>query len=295
MLGEHVKQAGSVVEPSRLRFDFNHHKALTEDEIKAIEQLVNDKIRTSQPVKAYELAYEDAQKRHDIIQFFGEKYGKVVRVIDIDFSKELCGGTHTHNTGSIGYFRITKESSIASGVRRIEAASGSEAEAFAYEAQSTLHHIAEQLKTPAAKVVERIEKLGEEVKELHASLKNLQKERLSRLASTLSVKTSKNGVSYCVRSVDVGPQDLKALLDTISELYPLAVVALACSEPTKAHLTVRVPQNLVTQGLKANELIKPALTTLEGSGGGKAEHAQGAGKAVGNIQQALDQIENSLL
>ncbi len=295
VLGEHVKQAGSVVEPSRLRFDFNHHKALTEDEVKAIEQLVNEKIRISLPVQAYELAYEDAQKRHDIIQFFGEKYGKVVRVIDIDFSKELCGGTHTHNTGSIGYFRITKESSIASGVRRIEAVSGKEAEAFAYESQNILHTLAEHLKTPVAKVVERIEKLGEEVKELQNSLKLVQKERLSRLANSLQFKENKNGVAYCVKCVEASAQDLKPLMDALVELHPHAVMALACTEPNKVHLSVRVPQSLAAHGIKANELIKPALSTLEGSGGGKAEHAQGAGKAVGNIQQALDQIEQSLL
>ena len=132
------------------------------------------KYATTCPVQAYELAYDEAQKRHDIIQFFGEKYGKVVRVIDIDFSKELCGGTHTHNTGTIGYFRITKESSIAAGVRRIEAVSGDEAEAFAYEHQNTLHTVAEHLKTPG-KGVERIEKMGEEIKELETRLKRCKK------------------------------------------------------------------------------------------------------------------------
>lgn len=294
VLGGHVKQAGSVVEPMRLRFDFNHHKALTEDEIRAIEQMVNEKIRHSSPVNAYELAYDEAQKRHDIIQFFGEKYGKVVRVIDVDFSKELCGGTHTHNTGTIGYFRITKESSIASGVRRIEAVTGVEAEAFAYEHKDTICHIAEHLKTPHAKVLERIEKLGHEVKELESALKQLQKERLNSLANGLEFKNNKNGIPYCVHSVEVTPADLKPLMDALEQRNPQGLLAIGCKEQTKAHLSVRVPQALVTLGLKANELIKPALATLEGSGGGKAEHAQGAGKAVGNLQQALDQIENSI-
>lgn len=294
VLGGHVKQAGSVVEPMRLRFDFNHHKALTEDEIRAIEQMVNEKIRHSSPVNAYELAYDEAQKRHDIIQFFGEKYGKVVRVIDVDFSKELCGGTHTHNTGTIGYFRITKESSIASGVRRIEAVTGVEAEAFAYEHKDTICHIAEHLKTPHAKVLERIEKLGHEVKELESSLKHVQKERLNSLANGLEFKNNKNGIPYCVHSVEVTPADLKPLMDALEQRNPQGLLAIGCKEQTKAHLSVRVPQALVTLGLKANELIKPALATLEGSGGGKAEHAQGAGKAVGNLQQALDQIENSI-
>ncbi len=295
VLGGHVKQAGSVVEQGRLRFDFNHHKALTDDEVRAIEHMVNEKIRHNYPVKAYELAYEDAQKRDDIIQFFGEKYGKVVRVVDVDFSKELCGGTHTLNTGTIGYFRIAKESSIASGVRRIEAVTGLEAEAFAYEHKDTLHLIADHLKIPQAKIIERLEKLTLEVKELETALKQMQNERLGQLAGSLAFKKNKDGVAYCVHVVDVSPGDLKPLMDALSQRNPKSLLAIACKEPNKAHLSLRVPQELVSLGFKANELIKPALTTLEGSGGGKAEHAQGAGKAVGNIQQALDQIETSLI
>lgn len=292
VLGGHVKQAGSVVEPTRFRFDFNHHKALTEDEIRTIEQMVNEKIRLNHPVNAYELAYEDAQKRHDIIQFFGEKYGKTVRVIDIDFSKELCGGTHTASTGTIGYFRITKESSIASGVRRIEAVTGSDAELFAYEHKEMLHKIAEQLKTPQPKLLERVEKLNQEVKELEATIQKMQKERLTSLARSFEFKKNKDGLFYCVQAADVQPADLKLLMDALAEIKPSGIMAIACKEPTKVHLSVRVPQG---SSIKANELIKPALTTLEGSGGGKAEHAQGAGKAVGNMQQALDLIEQSLL
>ena len=121
----------------RLRFDFNHHKALSKEELHQIEDLVNEKIREDQPVKAYELSYEEAQKRSDIKQFFGEKYGAKVRVIDIDFSKELCGGTHTSRTGTIGFFRIAKEGSIAAGVRRIEAVTGKAAEEFAARERKT--------------------------------------------------------------------------------------------------------------------------------------------------------------
>ncbi len=294
VLGAHVKQAGSVVEPTRLRFDFNHHKALTKEEIQAIEQLVNEKIRHATKVDAYELAYEDAQKRSDIIQFFGEKYGKTVRVIDIDFSKELCGGTHTHNTGSIGYFRITKESSIAAGVRRIEAACGSEAEEFAYEHDRLIQHLADSLKVAPAKLVERIEAMQHELKTSEHELKELQKEKLKTIAHALDFKKNKT-INFCVDQVEISPKDLKNLMDITSELYPDALVALACKEESKAHLSIRVPQALVASGLKANELIKPALTILEGSGGGKPEHAQGAGKAVDKLPQALEQIENSLL
>ena len=145
VLGEHAKQAGSVVDPDRLRFDFSHHKGLSFDEIREIESLVNQKIRENFEVKAYEIPYETAQKRQDIKQFFGEKYGSVVRVIDIDFSKELCGGTHTHATGDIGYCRIIKEGSIAAGVRRIEAVTAQVAESFAYASDDLIKDISDSL------------------------------------------------------------------------------------------------------------------------------------------------------
>ena len=158
VLGEHIKQAGSVVDPNRFRFDFSHHKALTEDEIRKIEDLVNHRIRENLPVKAYELTYEEVMKKEEVKQFFGEKYDSIVRVIDIDYSKELCGGTHTSATGNIGLFRIAKEGSIAAGIRRIEGATGEDAEALAREDENLLNHLAAVLKThpvidhPAASV-----------------------------------------------------------------------------------------------------------------------------------------------
>jgi len=133
VLGSHIRQAGSLVEPSRLRFDFNHHKALTKEELREIEQLVNEKIWDNKPLKTYELQLEDVQNHPEIKQFFGEKYGKTVRVVDINgYSKELCGGTHVNNVGEVGYFRIAKEGSIAKGVRRIEGVTGKEAEKLRY-------------------------------------------------------------------------------------------------------------------------------------------------------------------
>jgi alanyl-tRNA synthetase len=141
VLGHHIKQAGSLVDEKRLRFDFSHHKAVSPAEIREIERLVNEKIRSDKAVESYELKYEDAQKRSDIKQFFGEKYGDKVRVIDIDFSKELCGGTHAARVGTIGLFKIAKESSIAAGVRRIEAVTGAYAEALVEEQESLIQAV----------------------------------------------------------------------------------------------------------------------------------------------------------
>ncbi len=294
VLGEHTKQAGSVVDAERLRFDFSHHKALTEEEIRTIELLVNEKIRRNVSVAAYELPYEEVQKNHEIKQFFGDKYGKVVRVIDIDFSKELCGGSHIEHTGQIGYFRIAKESAIAAGTRRIEAVTGYEAEQLAYQPVAIIDTLASHLKVPATKVLERVEKLLQETKGIEAELKQLQKEKLASLAATLVLATSPSGIPYCISKVNLKAGDLKLLADELAIRLPSSVLALACQENQKAHLLVRVSQDLVTKGIKANELIKASLATLDGSGGGKAEMAQGAGKAVEKIDQALQQLSKML-
>ncbi len=166
VLGSHIRQAGSLVEPDRLRFDFHHHKPMTREEVRRVEQLVNGKIRSNQSVAAYELPYEEVQKKGEIKQFFGDKYGAVVRVIDIDFSKELCGGTHVHHLGMIGLFRIFKEGSISAGVRRIEALVGKPAEEFMYMQEDLLNDTAMLLKTVPAKLPETVIHLLEENKQL---------------------------------------------------------------------------------------------------------------------------------
>lgn len=292
VLGEHVKQAGSVVEPTKLRFDFSHHKALTPEDIRAIEFMVNEKCRYNLEVAAYELSYNEAQKRHDIKQFFGDKYGQVVRVIDMEFSKELCGGTHTSHTGTIGYFRITKESSIAAGVRRIEAVTGKEAEEFAYTADDTLQHAADLLKTTPHKLLERVEKSQEELKILQQELAMLQKERLQSLAKSLVRMTSASGIAYYIDSVSTKPAELRLLAEEIKD--PGAVIMLACLDSQKAHLFIKVSQEVQAKGISAAQLIKPALGILEGSGGGKADSAQGAGKAVSKLRDALDALRAQL-
>lgn len=290
VLGEHAKQAGSVVDDLHLRFDFSHHKQLTEDELKKIEEIVNDKIRDNLEVKAYELPYSEASKRHDIKQFFGEKYGSQVRVIDIDYSKELCGGTHTSRTGNIGYFRIAREASIAAGVRRIEAVTGKEAEKFSLQPEETLKSIAEKLKIPHHKLSERIDKMNEEMKELQNELKNLKKMKLEKLAQELVAKTSPKGVAHIVSEVNCKPDELKLLADELTSKLPSHVLGLGCVDSDKAHLFVKVSADLQNKGIKAQELIKAVLPIIEGNGGGKADFAQGAGKLKEKLPQALNEL-----
>lgn len=295
VLGEHIKQAGSVVDPLRLRFDFSHHKALTTEEIDQIEDLVNAKIRENKAVNAYEISYDQAQKQQDIKQFFGEKYGATVRVIDIDYSKELCGGTHTQAVGNIGFFRIAKESSIAAGIRRIEAVTGEEAELMARQSDQQLAALATALKTQPAKLMERMEKLLEENKELANQLKSAKKGQLGDLATALVNKAEiVNGIPLIAAEPEISPEELRPLADEIMAKFPSGVLILAAKHEDKCQLIVRVSDDLVAKGTKAIDLIKAIAPIVEGTGGGKANSAQAGGKAPHKIKEALDKARELL-
>lgn len=295
VLGEHVKQAGSVVEPTRLRFDFSHHKALTTDEIYQIEDLVNGKIRENLPVKNYELSYDEAQKRHDIKQFFGEKYGSKVRVIDIDYSKELCGGTHTSAVGTIGLFRIAKESSIAAGVRRIEAVTGEEAELMGRQSDSLINDLAAALKSQPAKVMERIDKLLEENKDLALQIKAAKQGQLANVANDLLKKGQKvKDMLLITAELDNTPEEMRLIADAIMEKLPSGVVILAAKNDDKCQMLVRVSEDLVAKGTKAIEIIKVLAPIVDGTGGGKANSAQAGGKAPEKIAEALTKARELL-
>ncbi len=288
ILGEHVKQGGSVVEPGRLRFDFSHHKALTDQEIKHIEDMINTRIRENKPVRWYELNYEDVQKRDDIKQFFGEKYGSVVRVIDIDYSKELCGGTHTSAVGNIGLFKIAKESSIAAGVRRIEAVTGEDAEALARESEQALVDLAGILKTQPQKLQERIEKLIEENKQMAAELKNAKKAQVEGLVNHLISKAEMiNQTPLIAANVDLGPEELRLCADDVMSKWKTGVLVLATGSGDKCQVIARVSDDLVGRGVKAGDIIKAIAPIIEGTGGGKPNSAQAGGKAPQRIPEAL--------
>jgi alanyl-tRNA synthetase len=295
VLGEHIKQAGSVVDASRLSFDFSHHKALTTEEIYEIEDLINRKIRENKPVQSYELTYDQAQKQQDIKQFFGEKYGAVVRVIDIDYSKELCGGTHTQAVGNIGLFRIAKESSIAAGIRRIEAVTGEEAELLSRESDLQINSLATALKTQPAKLQERIEKLLEENKELANQIKSAKKGQLGGLAASLVNRAEMiNGIPLIATEQEVNAEEMRALADEIMTKLATGVLVLAAKNDDKCQLLVRVSDDLVVKGTKAIDLIKILAPIVDGSGGGKANSAQAGGKAPQKISEALEKARELL-
>lgn len=289
ILGPHVRQAGSLVEEKRLRFDFSHHKPLSHEEIWKIEDLVNEKIRENLPVRSFEMSYEEAQKRPDIIQFFGEKYGKSVRVVDINFSKELCGGTHTHHIGTIGYFRITKETSIAAGVRRIEASCGKAAEEFVRKNEDLLNETATLLKTSPPKLLERGSLLLEENEKLKKELKTFKQAGIKHLAKELSAKAELvNSIPFLAETVNLESEDLILLADEIMNHSKSLVLILGLKLPDRAQVIVKVSPDLIKKGIEATRLIKEMAPSIGGGGGGKPDSASAGGKNSEGIAHAFE-------
>ncbi len=293
VLGEHIKQAGSVVDPERLRFDFSHHKALSDEELNRIEDVVNGMIRENHPVLFYEIPYETAKTRDDIKQFFGEKYGSLVRVVESGSSKELCGGTHTTASGTIGYFRIEKESSIAAGVRRIEAVTGSEAEQLARKSDESLLRIAQQLKSTPQKLEERIQKMLEEQKNLALELKTLKAQALTGMAEEfLSSKETIRDTALIAKETALGAEELKILGDRLADEVGSGIVLLASGADGKAQLYLRLTDDLVKKGLQAGAIIRELAPLVDGSGGGKPNGAMAGGKSPEKIALALLKVRD---
>jgi alanyl-tRNA synthetase len=295
VLGAHIKQAGSLVDEKRLRFDFSHHKAVSPEELREIENLVNEKVRRDLPVQTYELRYDEAQKRTDIKQFFGEKYGEKVRVIDIDFSKELCGGTHTARVGTIGLFKIAKESSIASGVRRIEAVTGRYAEMLVQQGEDLLQSLALQLKAPVQSLPDKMQALLDENKLLTQELKAFRKGQLKTLLDKcLAHKETVGSIALIATELAIASEELSEFANELIGHLKSGVVALGISIGERCQLLVAVSPDLVKQNINAQELIKEAAPLIQGGGGGKQNMAQAGGKDPHGLPKALDKIRHIL-
>ncbi|MFZ0565836.1 MAG: DHHA1 domain-containing protein, partial [Chlamydiales bacterium] len=274
VLGEHVRQGGSIVEPTRLRFDFSHHKALSFEEIRQIERAINAKIRENCPVHTYELPYTEVQKQQEIKQFFGEKYGASVRVVDIEYSKELCGGTHTIATGTIGYFRIVKEGSISAGMRRIEAVTGEEAEAFTQEREAQGELRAQTLEVEKKELIKRITHLQREL--LTVEVENLL-EHIIKIDS----------IPFLAQAISLDPKELRECADLIMDKQTTLILFLIAKGQKPCSFLVRVSADLVRKKIRADELVKEMTSLVGGKGGGRAEGAQGSGIEPENIPAAL--------
>ncbi|USB34313.1 alanine--tRNA ligase [Paenibacillus sp. YPG26] len=288
-LGDHVNQAGSLVEPGRLRFDFSHLGSITQEELAEIEQRVNEQIWNSLDV-IIELKPIDEAKAMGAMALFGEKYGDVVRVVQVGgYSLELCGGCHVENTSQIGLFKLISESGIGSGVRRIEAVTGRQAYEYMDSQLDVLKQAASLLKSHVGEVPKRIEALHQQVKDLSRENESLQG-KLSGIeagALTSQVKTVGSTQLLAVQVQASSMDALRTLADELKLKLPEAVLVLGAAVEDKVNFVVAVPQQEVKRGLHAGKLVKELAALCGGGGGGRPDMAQAGGKDASKLDEAL--------
>ena len=291
VLGTHVEQAGSLVDGHHLRFDFSHFAAMTDEELSRVENLVNEKIEENLEVVTEEMSVEDA-KRAGAMALFGEKYGETVRVLSMgDFSIELCGGTHVKNTGTISSFKITSESGVAAGVRRIEALTGKGVTAYYQQMEKSLEQAAKVLKTTPGKVTEKIEHLLAELKGLQSENESM-KSRLAKdaLGDVMDQVKEIKGVEFLAASLKgVDMNGLRELGDQLKEKLGEGVILLASETEGKVNLMAMATDEAMKKGAHAGNLIKGIASLVGGGGGGRPNMAQAGGKNPGGIAEALEE------
>ncbi|WP_243109978.1 alanine--tRNA ligase [Clostridium sp. E02] len=292
VLGNHVEQAGSYVSGDRLRFDFTHFSALTPQEIKDVEDLVNEKIRASLAVATQVMSLDEA-KKSGAMALFGEKYGNKVRVVTMgDFSTELCGGTHIKNTSAIGSFKILSETGIAAGVRRIEALTGDGLVDYYQESEKVLHEAAKLLKVNSSALVDKIESLLEEIKALHSESEKL-KSKLAKdsLGDVMNQVNDVNGVKVlAVKVLDVDMNGLRNLGDQLKDRLGEGVIVIASIQEEKVNLMATVTQVAQEKGAHAGNLIKAIASLIGGGGGGRPNMAQAGGKNPAGVDACLQKV-----
>lgn len=289
VLGDHVTQKGSLVSPERLRFDFGHMKALTSDELKQIESLVNQKIRDNLVVET-KLSSPEQAIADGAMALFGEKYEDDVRVLSMgDFSKELCGGTHVRQTGDIGFFKITMETAIASGVRRIEAVTGEKAYQFVSEQEKQLDEIADLLKTTSDKASEKLAQVLQQLKQQDKQILELQHKLASGQGSDLiSLAEDVKGIKVLITQIDgVDIKVLRTTLDQLKDKLKDAVVVLATVQDGKVSIIAGVTKSVMDK-VKANDLVQHIGPMIDGKGGGRPDMAQAGGTNVAGLAKALE-------
>ena len=291
VLGTHVGQAGSLVEAGRLRFDFSHYEAVSPEQLREIEGFVNEKIRENDTLSIAEMPLAAAKAR-GALAFFGDKYGDIVRVVQAGaYSVELCGGTHVDATGELGFVKLVSESSIAAGVRRVEALTGGAAATAIQDDDALLASLANLLKTPKAALPERVERLLQEQRELEQQLQQVKGQlALSNISALVAGATSVNGVQVIASRVEGTDRNgLRRLVDELKTRLGSGVVVLASVTDNEVAFVVGVTAALVKQrGLHAGKIIGDITRLADGRGGGRPELAQGGGKEPGKVQAAID-------
>ncbi len=291
LLGDHVSQKGSLVDPERLRFDFSHFEAVTKDELREIERVVNDEIRRNFALNTELMAIDDA-KAKGAMALFGEKYDDEVRVVTIgDYSIELCGGTHVKRAGDIGLFKIVSESGIAAGVRRIEAVTGADAIAYVSEQEQYLNDVAALVKGDSASVLEKVTALLEKSKGLEKQIAQLNDKLASAAgASLLDSIVEINGVKLLVANVEgTESKALRGMVDDLKNKIGSGVIALGVADGAKVSLIAGVTKDL-TGKVKAGELVNHMASQVGGKGGGRPDMAQAGGSQPENLSTALDSV-----
>ncbi|PUU95013.1 alanine--tRNA ligase [Halanaerobium sp.] len=295
-LGDHVKQNGSYVDDKRLRFDFTHFNAISPNAIKNIESRVNEIVFSSKEVKEHFMTLKEA-KNQDIVALFDSKYSDDVRVIEVDdFSKELCGGTHVDNTSKIGLFKIIGESSVASGVRRIEAITSDKALEYLNEKEDYLQEISVELKTKEDNILDRIKSLNEELKEKEKEIEKYKNELIKDnfsqyLENYQEVKGTK---LFTIKFKDTDNDTLRNITDRIKDKESSAVILLAAHNGDKVIFVAGVSKDNISKGIKAGDLVREAAKITGGGGGGRPDFAQAGGKKPEKIDEAFKKVYDIL-
>jgi alanyl-tRNA synthetase len=301
VLGTHAKQSGSLVTPERLRFDFTHFQALTEQELEEIEKLANARVLDDVPVSTAVTSREEATSS-GAIALFGEKYGEQVRVVQVgDFSKELCGGIHVERSGSIGPIRIISESGIGAGLRRIEASCGFETLRHYRHLEEQLEQVEEILRVKGDLVPQRVSEIQARVKELERTRTREKSGEMSELAEEISggasivhFEDAGGFEAMLARRDDVDPKVIRDLTDMLMSKGKYGAVGLAGASGSKAQLVIKVDKRLVSAGVDAREIARAAGKHLGGGGGGRADMAVAGGSRVEGLDDSLVEVESAL-
>ena len=297
VLGDHVHQAGSLVEPDRLRFDFTHFESITPEQLLAVDTFVNDAILRGIPVVTEVLPIEEAKKK-GAVAMFGEKYGDVVRVVEMgDVSMEFCGGTHLDNTAKVGLFRIKSEGSVASGVRRIEAITGKQTLEELRSGQEKLIRAAQLLKTTSNELESRIGGMLSEMKEIRSQLEKFKEQAsLGEARTFLTSAKEVKGLKLVTAQRDgMDANALRKLGDFLRDKEPKIVGVLASVNEGKVTLLAVCGKEAVASGIKAGDIIKAIAPICGGKGGGKPDSAMGGGTEVSKVDDALAAVDDLIL
>ena len=294
VLGDHVHQAGSLVEPDYLRFDFTHFSALTAEEIGQVNTVMADMILEGADIETQVMPFDEAKKL-SAMALFGEKYGDTVRVVKMgDFSTEFCGGTHLDNTAKVGMFVITSEGSVASGVRRIEAITGREVIAKYIAMSGMINKVADRLKARPLEIMNKVESNLSEIHELRQNIDKLKDQLMSGQAERMlyGAKDIKGLKVITITNGPVNAADIRKMGDQLRDRYPNIVAVLAATAENKATMLAVCGKNAVARGVKAGDLIKSITKICEGTGGGKPDSAMGGCKNLLKLDDAMAAVDD---